>query len=183
MDLLEAYKQTLTFTGARVAATRPEQFGDPTPCAEWDVAALLGHILSVIDSYRVLPTGGHAAATPVDLIAEGRHQQGYATLARAAVAAWSEPGVLDRPCHHVMGVMPGGRALAIHTTDVLLHGWDLAVATGQDATIDPELAGLATATLRDVLHLDKGRGRFFAPALPSPGGDPQSVLLAYAGRG
>jgi len=183
VDLLEAYTQTLAFTGARVAATRPEQFGDPTPCSEWDVAALLDHILSVISSYSVLPTGGRAVAAPVETTTDGQHPRVYATLAREAIAAWSEPGALDRPCHHVMGVMPGGRALAIHTTDVLLHGWDLAVATGQDATIDPELAGLATATLRDVLHLDKGRGRFFAPALTSPGGDPQSVLLAYAGRG
>ena len=137
----------------------------------------------MISSYSALPTGGHAVAPPVEATADGHHPEAYATLARDAIKAWSEPGALDRPCHHVMGVMPGGRALAIHITDVLLHGWDLAVATGQDTTIDPELAGLATATLRDVLHLDKGRGRFFAPALPSPGGDPQSVLLAYAGRG
>ena len=79
--------------------------------------------------------------------------------------------------------MPGRQALSIHTTDVLLHGWDLAVATGQDDVIDPELAGLGLATLRDILRLDDGRGRFFAPALARrPGTTRQSVLLAYAGR-
>jgi uncharacterized protein (TIGR03086 family) len=183
VDVLDAYKRTLAFTGARVAGTQRDQFGDPTPCSEWDVEALLGHIVSVIRSYSVLPSGGHTTAGAVDPIADGQHPQVYAALTQEAIAAWSQPGALERPCHHVMGTMTGGQALSIHTTDVLLHGWDLAVATGQDDTIDPELAGLAVATLRDVLHLDRGRGRFFAPALPPPGADVQSALLAYAGRG
>ena len=182
VDVLDAYQRTLAFTGARVGGCRVGQFGDPTPCSEWDVEALLGHILSVISSYSVLPAGDHAAARPVASIADGQHEQVYAALARDALAAWTRPGALERPCPHVMGVMPGARALAIHTSDLLLHGWDLAVATGQDATIDPELGELALATLRDVLHLDKGRGRFFAAALPTSGADVQHVLLAYAGR-
>jgi uncharacterized protein (TIGR03086 family) len=183
VDLLDAYKQTLAFTGTRVAGTRPAQFGDPTPCSEWDVRALIGHVVTVISHYSALPSGvAHSTATPVDAIADGQHPLVYARLADEALAAWSQPGALERPCHHVMGTMPGGRALSIHTTDLLVHGWDLAVATGQDDSIDPQLADLAVATLRDILRLDKGRGTFFAPALPPPGGDAQSRLLAYAGR-
>jgi len=183
VDLLDAYKQTLAFVGTKVAGTRVAQFGDPTPCAEWDVEALLGHVLSVIIHYSVLPSGAsQSTAHPVDAITDGQHAAVYAVIAADAVDAWSQPGALEHPCHHVMGTMPGGQALSIHTTDLLLHGWDLAVATAQDATIDAELAALAVETLRDVLRLDKGRGSFFAPALPPPGVDVQSRLLAYAGR-
>ncbi len=182
-DLLDAYKQTLAFAGARVEGTRVAQFGDPTPCSDWDVRALLGHILTVITHYSALPSGvDHRPVNRVDAEADGQHRLVYAAVATEAIAAWSQPGTLERPCHHVMGTMPGRRALSIHTTDLLLHGWDLAVATGQDDTIDPDLAELAVATLRDVLRLDKGRGTFFAPALPPPGADAQSRLLAYAGR-
>jgi len=53
---------------------------------------------------------------------------------------------------------------------------------GRFNTLDPELAELALATLRDVLLLDDGRGRFWAPALTARGTDIQSRLLAYAGR-
>jgi uncharacterized protein (TIGR03086 family) len=183
VDLLDAYRQTLGFVGARVAGTRIEQFGDPTPCSAWDVEELLGHVLMVISHYRLLASGaGHRPATPVEAIADGQLERLYAAAAREAMAAWSEPGALDRDCRHVMGTMPGRQALSIHTTDVLLHGWDLAVATGQDDLIDPDLAALALGTLRDVLRLDDGRGRFFGPALAPAGEDAQSVLLAYAGR-
>jgi uncharacterized protein (TIGR03086 family) len=183
VDLLDAYKQTLAFVGARVEGTAAAQFGDPTPCSAWDVEALLGHVVTVIRHYTILSSGGpRGTANPVDAIADGQYPRVYAALADEAIAAWSQPGALERPCHHVMGTMPGRQALSIHITDVLLHGWDLAVATGQDDTLDPELAGLAVATLRDILRLDEGRGTFFAPALLPPGADVQSRLLAYSGR-
>jgi len=183
VDLIDAYKETLAFAGARVSGTRAAQFADPTPCSAWNVEALLGHMMTVIAHYSALPLeGGHPTTNPVDVITDGQHPRVYAALADEAIGAWSQPGALERPCHHVMGTMSGARALSIHTTDLLLHGWDLAVATGQDDTIDPELAGLAVTTLREILRLDEGRGTFFAPALSPRGPDVQSRLLAYAGR-
>jgi uncharacterized protein (TIGR03086 family) len=182
-DLLDSYGQTLAFVNARVAGTADDQFTEPTPCADWDVEALLGHLGTVLHHYTDLALGqSRGARGPVPVLIRGGHRQVFPSLASAAVAAWSQPGALERQCPHPMGKMPGSQALTIHISDVLLHGWDLAVATGQDDTIDPFLADLALATLRDVLLLDDGRGRFFAPALTPQGSDIQSRLLAYAGR-
>ena len=161
-DVLDAYGQTLAYVHARVAATGDEQYNDPTPCSDWDVEALLEHVTSVIQHYMALP-GGPNDPLPGPAARHGPYRQIFPPLASAAVAAWSQPDALERTCHHVMGDMPGWQALSIHVSDVLLHGWDLSVATGQDDTIDPVLADLALATLRDVLCLDQGRGRFSRP--------------------
>jgi uncharacterized protein (TIGR03086 family) len=185
--VLDAYGQTLDLVEARVAGVTAEQFARPTPCSDWDVELLLGHLAFVIEHYAALPSGqprpaGPAAPTPAPALDQSSLVPTFTSLASAAVAAWSQPGALERPCHHVMGEMPGWQALSIHISDVLVHVWDLSVATGQDDTLDPALADLALATLRDVLRLDEGRGRFFAPALTATGTDVQSRLLAYAGR-
>ena len=181
-DVLDAYGQTLAYVHARVAGTEDEQYTHPTPCSEWDVLALLGHVTSVIHHYMALPGGQRYDPLPEPAPAQGRYRQIFPSLASAAVTAWSQPDALERTCHHVMGDMPGWQALSIHVSDVLLHGWDLSVATGQDDTIDPVLADLALTTLRDVLCLDQGRGRFFGAELTPAAGDVQSRLLAYAGR-
>ena len=181
-DVLDAYGQTLAYVQTRVAGTRDEQYTNPTPCSGWDVDALLGHVTSVIHHYMALPGGQSHDALREQAPTQGQYRQIFPSLASAALAAWSQPDALERTCHHVMGDMPGWQALSIHVSDVLLHGWDLSVATGQDDTIDPVLADLALATLRDVLCLDQGRGRFFAAELTPAASDVQSRLLAYAGR-
>jgi uncharacterized protein (TIGR03086 family) len=182
-DLLDSYGQTLAFLDVRVAGTAREQFSEPTPCADWDVEALLGHLATVIHHYTDLASGrAPDAVSPVPSITPDGYRGVFPPLASAAIAAWAQPGALERPCRLVKRERPGSEALSIHISDVLLHAWDLSVATGQDGTLDPVLAELALVTLTNVLRLDEGRGRFFAPATAPPGSDIQSRLLAYAGR-
>jgi hypothetical protein len=82
-----------------------------------------------------------------------------------------------------MGERSGSEALRIHQADLLLHGWDLAEATHQDATIVPELAAFALETERWFVQPGmRGPGRAYAAerATSSPGN--QDRLLAFAGR-
>ena len=75
-----------------------------------------------------------------------------------------------------------GPALGIAFADQLVHGWDLAHATGQDDTMPEDLAAAAFAAL-DGRMPDDQRGQFFKPAVPtSDDATPQERLLAYAGR-
>jgi len=182
--MLDAYGQTLALVEARVGGITDEQLADPTPCSDWDVGLLLGHLAYVIEHYAALSSGQprDTARSAPPALDQTALVPTFTALTSAALAAWSQPGVLERPCHHVMGAMPGWKALSIHISDVLVHAWDLSVATGQDDALDPVLADLALATFRDVLRLDEGRGRFFAPELTPTGTDVQSRLLAYAGR-
>ena len=63
----------------------------------------------------------------------------YAGSAAAAAAVFRSPGALDAPCAVSYGPVPGSVYAGHRSLDVLVHGWDLAAATGQDDTLDPEL--------------------------------------------
>jgi len=93
-------------------------------------------------------------------------------------------GALDRSYRLPMGERPGREALAIHQADLLIHGWDLAEATHQDASMDPELAGFALETERWFVQPEmRGPNRAYATALPdSTARDDEERLLALVGR-
>ena len=78
--------------------------------------------------------------------------------------------------------MPGGQLYSIAMTEQLLHGWDLAKATGQDATIDPQFATAVEAMMRP--NVASGvEGGFYAPEVPvSDDASPSDKLVALAGR-
>ncbi len=107
---------------------RPEQRHAPTPCAEWDVDALLdhmadgtGYLLSALRCERV------AGPTYRDAVAE-------------CVAALRQPGALDGRCASPAGFEWSiGEATAGTAMDQLVHTWDLAVAIGADRRLDQEL--------------------------------------------
>jgi uncharacterized protein (TIGR03086 family) len=147
-DLIETYERTARRIGGVVSAVRPGQLHDPTPCTEWDVEALLDHIVATVRAYTMIAEEGaidYDRMRVPDLAA--RFASAYDEAVAAAMVAWRRPGVLDEPCRHRLGPMPRRDALAFHHADLLLHGWDLCVATGQDATIDPDAAAVALTAL------------------------------------
>ena len=153
-------------TGRIVAGVDAMQLGAPTPCSEWDVRALINHVTSVVARMRF--SAARAAATPAledeDFVANDPGPI-FQRVAAATLAAWSEPGALDGTC-------------------VLPNGWDLAVATGQDATIDPALAGAALEFSQGFVTDElRGPGRpFRAPVAPPVGASPTDELVAFLGR-
>lgn len=186
MEILAAYERTLVWTGQRIAGVRPDEMGHPTPCTAWDVRALVAHIVAGIWYFKAL-----AAGEPVEELMRGLSDlvgddpfASFDEAARAGLEAWRSAGVLDRSYRLPMGERPGREALAIHQADLLIHGWDLAEATHQDATIDPELAGFALETERWFVQPEmRGPKRAYAAALPDlAGSSDQDRLLALVGR-
>ncbi len=184
VDALQGYRRIVPWVGARLAGTTPEQLHAPTPCSEWDVADLLSHLLATSTYYALLAECGHvdvsglpAPNTAPDYI------RLYRETTDRALDAWAIPGVLDRPCTHaIAGAVPGFYALSIHAADALVHGWDLAVATGQNPVMDPAAAQFALDTFQVVLARDKARRSLFGVAVSTVAGDAQSSLLAFTGR-
>jgi uncharacterized protein (TIGR03086 family) len=186
MEVLPAYERTLVWTGQRVAGVRPDDLGHPTPCTEWDVRALVAHIVAGIWYFKAL-----AAGEPVEDLMRGLTDlvgddplASYDQAARAGLDAWRGAGALDRSYRLPMGERPGREALAIHQADLLIHGWDLAEATHQDATMDPELAAFALATERWFVQPEmRGPKRAYAAAVPdAAASSDQEHLLALVGR-
>jgi uncharacterized protein (TIGR03086 family) len=169
-----------------VAAVSPAQLPDPTPCSEYDVRALLGHLVGVLRRVSGLAAGVAATGTPPRVA--DVPDDGWGAAARAAVreveAAWADPTVLEREFHLPFGTLAGAAALASYTGEISTHTWDVAVATGQSPAWDEQvLADALTAVRRKLPTADRAPGIPFAPAVPVPDGAPAiERLVAWQGR-
>ena len=107
----------------------------------------------------------------------------YAESAAAVLDAWGQPGALDRRCHLSFGDMPARATMSIHLLDTVVHGWDLAKATGQDTTIDPELAAAALSVAEGMISDALRATGAFAPAVPvAADASVGERLVAFTGR-
>jgi uncharacterized protein (TIGR03086 family) len=82
-----------------------------------------------------------------------------------------------------IGAVPGVVALGMHVVETLVHGWDLAKATGQPTDIKPDLCAIAWDNVRGVNDDLRGAGRPFGPAVDVPGdASATDRLVAWLGR-
>lgn len=186
-DILSLHRRALQSTRQFVAGIGPRAWTDATPCDDWDVRALLNHVVvgnlwaaelvvgHTIEDVGNRLDGDRLGAAPLDA---------YDESAEAAARAFETPGALDAPCAVSYGPVPG-RVYAGHRfIDVLIHGWDLGVATSTDANprLDPDLIEGCWAVLDPQLDDLKASGMFgSAPSGPAAS-DPQIRLLQALGR-
>ncbi len=186
MEILEQLEGAFASTGRIVAGVRPAQLSEPTPCKEWDVGTVMAHATGVIRRFewtalRQSPPAA-APAGPDDL--DEDFVGAYRSAAESTLAAWSRPGALEGTCRLPIGMeLPASAAAGINTVDALVHGWDLAKATGQDPTLDPALATAALEFCSTAITDDiRNRGAFDA-IVPVPDvASPTDRLVGFLGR-
>lgn len=102
--------------------------------------------------------------------------------AEVAAAAFEAPGALDAPCAVSYGPVPGSVYAGHRLIDVLVHGWDVAVATGQPAVLEADLVAACAEVIQPQIEILRASGMFG----PEPDGrlpeDPQARLLVVLGR-
>lgn len=152
-DPREYYARTLAQTESVVAAVKPDQLDDPTPCTEYDVRALLSHIVGGIQRTAIVGEGGDPFATParVDGVPDDGWVAAYQAVRARVTAAWADDARLDAMVTVPWGTVPGRAALSGYVQETLTHGWDLATATGQPTELDPELASWTLAIAQRIL--------------------------------
>jgi uncharacterized protein (TIGR03086 family) len=112
-----------------VEAVPADRWQAATSCPQWDVRGLVNHLVS--GNLRAAELGSGATIEEAGGRLGTDPAGAYAAPATAASAAFHRPGALDAPCAvSYRPVYAGHRFI-----DVLIHGWDLATATGQDATL------------------------------------------------
>ncbi len=85
--------------------------------------------------------------------------------------------------HLPFGAVPGAVALGVHTVEAIVHGWDLARATGQPTELDPDLCAVAWQNAKNIDDSFRGPGRPFGPAVPARSGATDTArLMAWLGR-
>jgi uncharacterized protein (TIGR03086 family) len=185
MDLPALLDQAVASTGKIVAGVRPDQLGDPTPCAEWDVRELLNHVIGVSDAFSRAAAGEpiKPPAPRTDYFRGDGYAAAYEAATAAMLATWHAPGALDATITLPFGDAPGSVAASINFVDVLVHGWDLARATGQDATLDPDLAEPALEVSRNLVSDQFRSAGAFGPEVAAPAdASTANRLVAFLGR-
>jgi uncharacterized protein (TIGR03086 family) len=173
-----------------VAQVGAEQWNSPTPCTEWNVRTLVGHLIAGRQGYCALLQD--APATKLRSIlarqSEAAGTNPVAACERAVQsvrAAFTAPRALERTVHHRIGDIPGRDLLALLISDSVVHSWDLATAIGVDPGLDEQLVEYAYGTYAPIARSGAiyANGWFVTPATPlAEGATPLERLLHLTGR-
>ena len=127
-----------------------DQLNDPTPCSEWNVRDLIMHCIGgqqfAAEMLTGKPTGiefggiGTLEPVPDDVATMSTE---YQRSIAAVLATADDTAAMERTVALHIGTMVGAEFLFTEFMDYLVHSWDLAIATRQDATLDPVLAKVA----------------------------------------
>ena len=170
---LELYEQASAWAIDRVRGAS-DQLDAPTPCDEWEVETLLNHMLDT-QRYFVASARGEDASPPAADPAKVLSDDPVADFERGRaemVQVFGDPQVREQT----------GPALGIAFSDQLLHGWDLARATEQDATMPTGLAQAAYDTIHGRFTDEQRVGVFGPEVEVTEDASAQERLLAYTGR-
>jgi uncharacterized protein (TIGR03086 family) len=189
--------RAIAMSGSVIAGVRSDQLTAPTPCPEMDVRTMLGHLVGVLDRIAALGRGEDPFA-----VAETREPadgwfDAWMRSAERAGEAWRDDAVLERPMALPWIQGSGADVLASYFSELIVHTWDLAVATGQHPRWDDTVV-TAALEARPVLPAENRRALFeeisaamgldevaipFAEAVPVPDDAPAiDRLVAWNGR-
>jgi uncharacterized protein (TIGR03086 family) len=186
IDPRSRYRAALDWVTGLTAAVRPDQLTLPTPCPEYDVRTLLGHLICTVRRARAMADGTSVFAIPtiVTDVADDALATTYAGDAKRALDAWADDARLDAIVTAPWGQVPGRGAVGAYTNETLVHGWDLAVATGQDSEADPELAAAILAVAQRAIPADPRGGEvpFAPPVEPAADAGPTERLANWSGH-
>ncbi|MFD9098392.1 TIGR03086 family metal-binding protein [Streptomyces collinus] len=152
-DPRPVYTRATEQAAALIRTVRPEQLDGPTPCTEFDVRALLSHVVGGTRRIAVVGEGGDGLA--VEPVAEGVEDDGWAAaydeVRVRVLKAWEADERMTAPVRVPWGEVPGHAALSGYVMEIVTHTWDLAEAVGHPFALDPDLADFALATAQRVL--------------------------------
>jgi len=169
-----------------VAEVPPDGWQRPTPCNDWDVRALVDHVVRwntfMPDFLRGMSIPEMDRPFERDVLGDDPAASAMSS-AHGAVSAFAPADALSRTIHHAIGDIPGQHALFLRITDNAIHGWDLATAIGADTTVDDEAVNLIYAFAIDNRAALRASAAFGPAEVEVPeSADLQTRLLGILGR-
>ncbi|MEV8090837.1 TIGR03086 family metal-binding protein [Streptomyces nigra] len=160
---------------ARLAlAVRDDQLAAPTPCPDLAVRHLLGHLLGLSVAFRDAGRKDFGATTDtapdsaVPDVGPGWREELPEVLDELA-EVWRAPDPWTGTTRAGGIEMPGAVAGAVAADELVIHGWDLARATGQPYDPDPAAVRASYAFLRAAAdETGPGDDGVFGPVVPVP---------------
>ncbi|MDP9336299.1 MAG: TIGR03086 family metal-binding protein [Actinomycetota bacterium] len=185
MDLVEAYAAAAARAGEVIAATRPDQLESSTPCRTWTARELVNHIVAgqylLAGAASGAPLPDTSAGTPD--FAGGDAIGAQRDASSAAAAAFSDPGLGERMAELPFGTLPAGMVPGLACFEQVVHGWDLARATGQEPAMPAEVVEVLFPFAEQLLANAPRDGAAFAAVVDVSAGAPViDRLIALSGR-
>ena len=183
MELESLYRRTVESWADRVQTVGPDQWAAVTPCADWDVRALVNHVVGEDLWTEPLMRGSTISDVGDRLDGDLLGQDPRETALDAAERATRVVGETlptRGKVHLSYGDEDMTEYIAQLAADHLIHGWDLAVATGGETHLDPDLVADVAAWFAEREELYRSAGAVGPRSAAS--GDAQSELLASFGR-
>ncbi|GAB2770260.1 TIGR03086 family metal-binding protein [Streptomyces daliensis] len=182
------YARTSARLAELIAAVPRERMVAPTPCEEFDVRALIAHLVEGMHGVALVAEGGTkgaaVSAAPADDGDAAAWAAEYEKASALALAAWEDDAKLDAPMTVPWGTVPGRAALAGFVMENVTHIWDLAQALDTEIGLDPGPGEFALAVARLAVGEERrGEGVPFGPVREVPeGADVYGQLAAWLGR-
>ena len=178
MNPIEDLTATARIMNGLLGQLRPQEHAAlPTPNAGWTVHDLVVHICE--NPFSFLTWAGADTSPPADGPPTARYTEAIERL----VAAYSAPGMLEKPLPTPFGDLSGGPVLAVCFADQLTHVWDLSRALGVPVDVPDELAETALAVWQGFITDGlRDAGAFGKAEEPGPDAGPLDRLAAFTGR-
>ena len=156
-----------------------------TPCTEWDVRALVHHLMNEI-SWMAPLLGGRSVADvgeslSGDLLGDDPVASWDAAAAESLGAVEAD-GAMELVIHLSRRDVTGSDYTFEVFNDLAIHGWDLARAIGANETIDPAFVAIIDERVGPDIADLKASGQYGDEVVPPDGADAQTRLLAMFGR-
>ena len=165
----------------RVRGVPAEGWDAPAPCEGWVARDVVRHLVEWFPAFLTAGTGMFLAKGPS---VDEDPAAAWSVHSTAVQALLDDPASADKVLtNRHLGEIPLPQAVAMfYTTDVFLHTWDLARATGQDERLDPDRCARMLAGMQPMDEALRSSGHY-GPRVPVPAdADPQTQLLAFIGR-
>jgi uncharacterized protein (TIGR03086 family) len=182
---IQPLEQAVATARSVLANVDRDDLGRRSPCASWDVAELVNHLIGAQHYFAVAARGESPAGEAPDFAA-GDVVAAFDEVTAQTLKEFSEEGFAERTLQMPFGAMPGAAVAGLAATDLFTHAWDVAKATGQSTDLAPELAEQLLASSRMMIQ-PAFRGADgaapFGPEQTAPeGATAADRLAAFLGR-
>ncbi|MFE9332058.1 TIGR03086 family metal-binding protein [Streptomyces sp. NPDC006925] len=170
-----------------VAAVRPEQLDAPTPCTEYDVRSLLGHLVGATRRISAVPGGGDGKGADVPEwtadVPAGQWPELFEDGRTRMLEAWADDALMETVVTVPWGRVPGRLALSGSVMETAAHTWDLARAIGWSGTLDEEVGRFALGVAQQAVPAAGREQLPFGDVREAlKGADGYGQLAAWLGR-
>lgn len=181
MDDIDTLAGILDKTGGLIASTSPDQWSAHTPCPEFDVRDLVGHIVGWVRVFDAAANGGKFDGDPTSYDVHDGSAEDFRKHAASLLDGWRTYGI-DRTVQLVGGEMPAQMAYNMTFMEYMAHGWDLARGTGQRLPFTDAEAAETLRRARDTLQ-PQFRGDAIGPEIAVPDDAPAiDQFVGFMGR-